>query len=298
MEKRQPAPRKGCRALILSPTRELATQIADSFKAYGRWSGLSVAVIFGGVSHRPQREALHRGIDILVAAPGRLIDHLMAGDADLSATEIFVLDEADQMLDLGFIKPIRSIVAKLPKQRQNLFFSATMPTDIGALAGELLKDPARVAVTPVARTADRVSPARDPSRGGREAHRPHRNPARQGCRARHRLHPHQARADKVAEHLSDAGIGAAAIHGNKSQGQREKALGAFRSGQLRILVATDIAARGIDVPGVSHVVNFELPEVPEAYVHRIAARRAAGRMERRLRFARPMSAACSRISRN
>ncbi|MFM9974007.1 MAG: DEAD/DEAH box helicase [Beijerinckiaceae bacterium] len=273
---KRPAPRKGCRVLVLSPTRELATQIADSFKSYGRHMGVSVAVIFGGVGYRPQIQALARGLDILVATPGRLIDHMDQKTADISGTEIFVLDEADQMLDLGFLKPIRKIVARLVTRRQNLFFSATMPDEIGKLAGELLKDPVRVAVTPVAKTADRVSQ--------KVIHVPAQ--AKRHFLTAMLADPDMERtlvftrtkrgADKVAEHLEKNGIAAAAIHGNKSQSQRERALDWFKNSKIRVMVATDIAARGIDVSGVSHVVNFELPEVAEAYVHRIGRTARAG----------------------
>ena len=273
---RRPAQRRSCRALVLSPTRELASQIAESFRAYGRHLNLSVAVVFGGVSAGPQIRALAGGVDILVATPGRLLDHLNAGMLKLDPVEIFVLDEADQMLDMGFIRDLRKIVAKLPKQRQNLFFSATMPKEIGTLASELLHNPVEVKVTPVAKTADRVAQhiafvdnaqkrallasllnERDMSR------------VLVFSRTKHG-------ADKIARHLEAAGIEAAAIHGNKSQGARERALSGFKSGKVRALVATDIAARGIDVDGVSHVVNFDLPNVPESYVHRIGRTARAG----------------------
>jgi ATP-dependent RNA helicase RhlE len=272
---RRPQP-KTCRALILSPTRELASQIADSFRAYGRHMKLSVAVVFGGVGHRPQIQALARGLDVLVATPGRLLDHMGEGFARLGDTEIFVLDEADQMLDLGFVKPIRQIVARLPRDRQNLFFSATMPKEIAGLAGELLRDPVRVEVTPVATTAERVSQ--------RVIHVEQSKKAALlaevlGAPAvtRALVFTRTKRgADRVARSLDLAGFGCAAIHGNKSQSQRERALEAFRGGDITILVATDIAARGIDVDGVSHVVNYDLPEVPEAYVHRIGRTARAG----------------------
>jgi ATP-dependent RNA helicase RhlE len=283
----KPAPRRGARVLVLSPTRELATQIADSFRAYGRHMNIRVAVIFGGVGHRPQIDALIRGLDVLVATPGRLLDHLQERAADLSNTEIFVLDEADQMLDLGFIKPIQSIVRHLPRERLNLFFSATMPQAIGELAGELLRDPVRVAVTPVAKTADRVEQ--------RVIHVPNDqkrnalvNLMRDEAPTRTIVFTRTKRgADKVAEHLEGAGIAAAAIHGNKSQSNRERALSAFRAGSVGVLVATDIAARGIDIPAVSHVVNFELPEVPEAYVHRIGRTARAGAEGKAVSFCAP-----------
>jgi ATP-dependent RNA helicase RhlE len=273
---RRPAPRRGCRCLVLSPTRELATQIAESFRTYGSQLGMSVATVFGGVSHGPQRQALARGVDIVVAAPGRLLDHLGERDADLSYVEIFVLDEADQMLDMGFIAPIRQIVKHLPKERQNLFFSATMPADIGKLAGELLRDPLHVSVAPQATTAERVNQQVLFIEANRK----------RGLLTELFADPTFSRvlvftrtkrgADKVARILEGGGVAASAIHGNKSQNQRERALAAFKAGEVRALVATDIAARGIDISSVSHVVQFELPEVPEQYVHRIGRTARAG----------------------
>ena len=268
--------RQTCRALILSPTRELASQIAESFRLYGRFLGISSSVIFGGVALRPQAERLARGLDILVATPGRLIDHLDQRHLRLDKVEVLVLDEADQMLDMGFIHAIRKLVPHLPKARQNLFFSATMPREIGVLAGELLNDPVKVSVTPVASTAERVEQSvifvetarkrdvltelvRDETIGRTLVF----------TRTKHG-------ADRVVRHLDEKGIGAAAIHGNKSQNQRERALAAFRSGANKILVATDIAARGIDVDGVTHVINFDLPNIPESYVHRIGRTARAG----------------------
>ncbi len=273
--RRRPA-RRSCRALVLSPTRELATQIAEGFRSYGRNLGFGVATVFGGVGHAPQIRALSNGVDILVATPGRLLDHIASGNVILGSTEVLVLDEADQMLDLGFLVPIRRIVATLPAKRQNLFFSATMPKAIKALAGELLTDPAEVAVTPVASTAERVSQQviLVESAGKR------------AVLAELFADPALARtlvftrtkhgADKVTRHLEAAGIAAAAIHGNKNQNQRERALAAFKEGRVRALVATDIAARGIDVDAVTHVVNYELPNVPESYVHRIGRTARAG----------------------
>jgi ATP-dependent RNA helicase RhlE len=267
---------KGCRVLVLSPTRELATQIADSFRIYGRHVGLSVTVVFGGVGHRAQTQALARGVDVLVATPGRLLDHLAEGNVSLAGTEILVLDEADQMLDLGFLRPIRRIVSYLPAKRQNLFFSATMPQEIGKLADELLRDPARVAATPSATTVDSVAQ--------RVLHVERRDKG--SLLVELFADPQMSRAlvftrtkrgaDKVARHLDAAGIRVAAIHGNKSQSQRERALAAFRASKVRALVATDIAARGIDIDQVTHVVNYELPDVPESYVHRIGRTARAG----------------------
>ncbi len=273
---RRPAPKGGVRALVLSPTRELASQIAQSFRDLSDGLPLKIAVVFGGVPYGAQIRALSAGLDVLVATPGRLVDHLDARVANLSEVEFLVLDEVDRMLDLGFVKPIRRIVRELPKRRQNLFFSATMPADIRALAGELLRDPIEVAVTPIAKTADRVE---------------HSVVFIEAARKRDLLVElfddaalsrvivftrTKRGADRVARTLDEAGVDASAIHGNKSQGQRERALGAFRAGETRALVATDIAARGIDVDGVTHVVNFELPDVAEAYVHRIGRTARAG----------------------
>ncbi len=273
---RRPAPRKGCRALILSPTRELATQIGDSFRTYGRHLGMTVSVVFGGVAHRPQITAMARGIDVLVATPGRLIDHMDERNITLESTEVFVLDEADQMLDLGFVRPIRRIVSKLSMKRQNLFFSATMPHEIGALAAELLHEPVRVSVAPAATTVERVSQRIiliEQSKKRSLLVELLADPAMQRTLVFTRT---KRGADKVARHLETAGITTAAIHGNKSQGQREAALAAFRADKIRVLVATDIAARGIDIDQVTHVVNFELPDVPESYVHRIGRTARAG----------------------
>jgi len=270
------APRNGCRVLVLSPTRELASQIAESFRSLGAGLQLTTAVVFGGVPHGAQIKALARGLDILVATPGRLEDHLDSRAARLGETEIFVLDEADRMLDLGFVKAIRRIAGALPKRRQNLFFSATMPDEIAGLASGLLTNPFEVSVTPAAKTADRID---------------HRVMLIEASRKRDLLVELFADADmsrtivftrtkrgadKVAKHLDDNGIAACAIHGNKSQSQRERSLQDFRAGRARAMVATDIAARGIDIDGVTHVVNFELPEVAEAYVHRIGRTARAG----------------------
>jgi ATP-dependent RNA helicase RhlE len=272
----RPAPRKGCRVLVLSPTRELATQIGDSFRTYGKNMGVSVAVIFGGVGYKPQISALMRGVDVLVATPGRLIDHIESRHAVLSGTEIFILDEADQMLDLGFFKPIRRIVATLSQKRQNLFFSATMPGEIGKLADDLLDKPTKVSVAPSATTVERVNQRVIHARHAQKKDVLVELLADAGMSRSLVFTRTKRSADRVAQHLSDNKIGAAAIHGNKSQGQRERALEEFRQGRTRVLVATDIAARGIDIDQVSHVVNFDLPEVPEAYVHRIGRTARAG----------------------
>jgi ATP-dependent RNA helicase RhlE len=275
-DNRKPAPRRGCRVLVLSPTRELASQIAESFRTYGKHIGVSVAVVFGGAKYGPQVRALAAGVDVLVATPGRLIDHLGERTAQLGETEILVLDEADQMLDLGFLQPIRRIVSHLPKVRQNLFFSATMPGEIGKLAGELLVNPAKVSVAPQATTVEKIRQHLIFVEG---AHK-------RELLAELFADPKLTRtivftrtkrgADRVAKHLETAGIEATAIHGDKSQGQRERALASFKAGQVRALVATDIAARGIDVDAVSHIINFELPNVPETYVHRIGRTARAG----------------------
>ncbi len=270
------APARGCRALVLAPTRELAAQIADGFRAYGRFTATSVAVVVGGVKAGPQIAALRRGVDVLVATPGRLIDHLEAGVARLDATGIVVLDEADHMLDLGFLVPIRRILKTLPAARQTAFFSATMPPRIGELAAEMLRNPAKVAVAPVATTVETVSQqvffveaARKRSLLVDLLAKPEFARTLVFTRTKHG-------ADRVTRHLESAGVPAAAIHGNKSQVQRERALAGFKAGQTRVLVATDIAARGVDVDGITHVVNFELPNVPETYVHRIGRTARAG----------------------
>lgn len=274
-DRRRPTPFT-TRVLVLAPTRELAAQIADSFRAYGQFMRPSVGVIVGGVSHRPQIDMLARGLDVLVATPGRLLDHVASGRLRLAATEVLVLDEADHMLDLGFIIPIRQIVAKLPKQRQTLLFSATMPKEIAGLAQDMLHEPAQVSVTPIATTAERVDQHVFLVDGGakRDMLIELMNDA---DISRAIVFTRTKRgADRVAQQLDAAGVGADAIHGNKSQSQRIRALDDFRKGRTRVLVATDIAARGIDVDGVSHVVNYELPETPEAYVHRIGRTARAG----------------------
>src|SRR5262245_45047978 len=261
---RRPTPRRGARCLVLSPTRELATQIAESFRTYGRHLGFTVAVVFGGVSERPQAQALARGVDILVATPGRLLDHMAQRNVALATTEMFVLDEADQMLDLGFFRPIRKIVAQLPMRRQSLFFSATMPKEIEQLTLELLRDPVKVEVAPRATTVERVSQRVIHVEANKKKALLVQLLA-DAAMLRTLVFTRTKRgADRVAKHLTGAGIAVSAIHGNKSQNQREASLDAFRTGRIRALVATDIAARGIDIDEVTHVVNFDLPEVPEA----------------------------------
>ena len=273
---RRPAPKKGARVLVLAPTRELALQISESFGAYGKNLGMSRAVIFGGVGQGPQVSALARGVDILVATPGRLLDLMGQGHAKLGAVEVLVLDEADRMLDMGFIRDIRQIVATLPAKRQTLLFSATMPRDIAALADSMLRDPIKVSVSAPATTAENVDQwvmfvDRENKRHllAEMLKDPAMSRTLVFTRTKHG-------ANRVTEQLARMQVGAQAIHGNKSQGARQAALESFRSGRTRVLVATDIAARGIDVDGITHVVNFELPNEPESYVHRIGRTARAG----------------------
>ncbi|UIJ46718.1 DEAD/DEAH box helicase [Sphingomonas cannabina] len=273
---KRPLPRQ-CRMLVLAPTRELAAQIAESARGYAKGSNLNVATVFGGTSLHKNRQDLSRGVDILVATPGRMLDLIDEGHLSLSAVEIFVLDEADQMMDLGFIHALKRTVNLLPKKRQSLFFSATMPKAIRDLAGQFIHDPVEVKVTPVASTAERVDQyVTFVNQAEKQAlltivlRKEPIDRALVFTRTKHG-------ADRVVKLLGANGIVAHAIHGNKSQPQRERALADFRSGKVRILVATDIAARGIDVSGVSHVFNFELPNVPEQYVHRIGRTARAGR---------------------
>src|SRR5438128_2770211 len=267
---------KSCRVLVLSPTRELSGQILESFNAYGRHVRLSSALAIGGVPMGRQVRALMPGVDVLVATPGRLLGLVQSNRLKLGSVEFHVLDEADRMLDMGFINDIRKIVAKLPVRRQTLFFSATMPKDIAELAEQMLRDPARVAVTPVASTVERITQriiqvdhSAKPALLAQLLQQEQVGRALIFTRTKHG-------ADKVVKGLAKAGISSDAIHGNKSQNHRERVLAAFRSGDIRTLVATDIAARGIDVDGISHVVNFDLPNVPETYVHRIGRTARAG----------------------
>ncbi|HSV03349.1 MAG TPA: DEAD/DEAH box helicase [Phenylobacterium sp.] len=276
-EARKPAPRRSCRVLVLSPTRELATQIGESFKTYGKHIGVSVAVVFGGVKYGGQLRAMAPGVDVLVATPGRLLDHLQEKTISLEGVETFVLDEADQMLDMGFIMPIRRIVKHIPRQRQTLFFSATMPSEIEKLGAEILgPDPVKVSVAPQATTVEKVNQrvlfVEQVRKRALLAEL-----FDDGSFTRVIVFTRTKRgADRVARSLEQVGVEAAAIHGDKSQGQRERALAQFKAGEVRALVATDIAARGIDIDAVSHVVQFELPNVPEAYVHRIGRTARAG----------------------
>ena len=277
---KRPQPRT-CRMLVLAPTRELASQIAESARGYSRFSHMSVATVFGGTSLNKNRQDLSRGVDVLVATPGRLIDLIEQGFLSLRAVEILVLDEADQMLDLGFIHALKQIVKLLPARRQTLFFSATMPRAIRELADRFLTDPAEVAVTPVSSTVERVEQyvtfCQQTEKQALLTMMLRVGFAEKGSMDRVLIFTRTKHgADRVVKLLAGNGIAANAIHGNKSQPQRERALAEFKSGKVKILVATDIAARGIDVSGVSHVINFELPNVSEQYVHRIGRTARAG----------------------
>ncbi|MCY7421567.1 MAG: DEAD/DEAH box helicase [Chitinophagaceae bacterium] len=267
---------KPIRALILTPTRELAIQIDESFAAYGKHTGLSHLVVFGGVSQHAQTNALRFGIDILIATPGRLLDLVDQRFINLSNIQMFVLDEADRMLDMGFIHDVKKVIAKIPAKRQTLFFSATMPAEIASLAGSILTNPARVEVTPVSSTAEKIHQG---------VYFVEKNDKR--LLLLHLLKDESIKtalvftrtkhgADKVVKDLNRANIEAEAIHGNKSQSARQRALNLFKNGQIRVLVATDIAARGIDVDDLGHVINYELPNIPETYVHRIGRTGRAG----------------------
>ncbi len=268
--------RRKTRTLVLAPTRELCSQIGDSFVAYGKNTPLRYTVIFGGVSQHAQVRALQHGVDAIVATPGRLLDLMQQGHVDLSHVEILILDEADRMLDMGFIHDLRRIVARVPRERQTLMFSATMPPEIRQLANEWLVNPVSVAVTPVASTAERIEQSvyfvekRSKVKLLRKwlEHTPNTRTL-VFARTKHG-------ADKIVRELLKSRVFAAAIHGNKSQSQRERALAQFKSTRPPVLVATDIAARGIDVTGISHVVNFDLPAEPETYVHRIGRTARAG----------------------
>jgi ATP-dependent RNA helicase RhlE len=277
---KRPQPRT-CRMLVLAPTRELASQIADNAKSYSRFSPLSVATVFGGTSLHKNKQDLSRGVDVLVATPGRLIDLIEQGFLMLRNVEILVLDEADQMLDLGFIHALKAIVKLLPAKRQSLFFSATMPKTIKELADKFLTDPAQVSVAPAATTAERVDQyvtfVNQTEKQALLTMMLRAGFSDKGNMDRVLIFTRTKHgADRVVKLLNGNGIASNAIHGNKSQPQRERALGEFKSGKVKILIATDIAARGIDVSGVSHVINFELPNVPEQYVHRIGRTARAG----------------------
>ncbi len=264
------------RALILTPTRELAAQIGDSIRTYGRYLRISHTVIFGGVGQNPQVQALRRGVDVVVATPGRLLDLMEQRHIRLDAIELFILDEADRMLDMGFIPSVRKVIAKLPRKRHSLFFSATMPPVVAALAKELLHHPIAITIDPERPTVERiVQKLMFVDKANKDAllvdviggHAMDR--VLVFTRTKHG-------ADKVVRNLARAGISASAIHGNKSQNARTAALQGFKTGQMRALVATDIAARGLDVDGITHVVNYDLPEEPETYIHRIGRTARAG----------------------
>ena len=268
--------RRRPRALILTPTRELAAQIGQSAQDYGRHMTSKSAIIFGGVSIRPQIATLQRGVDIVVATPGRLLDHVQQRTVDLSDVRILVLDEGDRMLDMGFIRDIRKILNVLPKQRQNLLFSATFSMEIRQLAGNLLNSPKEIQASPRNTTAERVKQIVYPVDRHRKrellSHRIDSGNWQQVLVFMRTKHG----ANRLAQQLSKDGLGATAIHGNKSQGARTKALAGFKNGQIRVLVATDVAARGLDIERLPHVVNFELPHVPEDYLHRIGRTARAG----------------------
>jgi ATP-dependent RNA helicase RhlE len=264
------------RALILAPTRELGLQIAESFKTYGRRLRLSSAVFMGGVAFGPQAKAIGRGVDVLVATPGRLLDHLTQGTTDLGQTTLFVIDEADRMLDMGFIRDVRKLMKLLPKAKQSILFSATMPKEIAALAGEILNNPVHVSIAAKTVAVERIDQRVHLVAAG----------AKQSMLAGLLGQPEFDRvivftrtkrtANRVAERLLQGGIPTEAIHGNKTQAARQKALENLRKGKARVLVATDILARGIDVDSISHVINYELPDDPENYVHRIGRTARAG----------------------
>ncbi|MDB5252194.1 MAG: box helicase [Flaviaesturariibacter sp.] len=267
---------KHIRALILTPTRELAVQIDESFASYGRHVGLKHDVIYGGVSQYTQTASLRNGTDILIATPGRLMDLMNQGYVHLDHLEIFVLDEADRMLDMGFITDVKKIIREIPEQRQTLFFSATMPPAISGLADSILYKPQRVEVTPVSSTAERIDQSvyfvagRDKNALLMHLINEHRiTRSLVFCRTKHG-------ADKIAKELKKNGVNADAIHGNKTQNARQNALQNFKNGRLKVLVATDIAARGIDIDDLTHVINYDLPNVPESYVHRIGRTGRAG----------------------
>lgn len=264
------------RALVVTPTRELALQIDESFRTYGKFTGLKSCVIFGGVSQKPQEEQLKKRVDILVATPGRLLDMMNQGIISIEQIKILILDEADRMLDMGFIHDVKRIIAKTPAKKQTLLFSATMPPDIAGLAAKILKNPFRIDITPVSSTVDTIDQylyyvekkekkellielLKDKSIGSTLVF----------TRTKHG-------ADRVAKQLTKSKVEAQSIHGDKSQGARQRALGSFKDKTLRVLVATDIAARGIDIDELSHVVNYDLPDVPETYVHRIGRTGRAG----------------------
>ena len=270
------SPNRNIKALILTPTRELAIQIDESIAAYGRHTGLTHTVIFGGVSQFQQTQALKKGVDILIATPGRLLDLMQQGYVSLQQLQFFVLDEADRMLDMGFIHDVKKVIAKLPAKRQTLFFSATMPPEIAGLANSILHQPKKVEVTPVSSTVEKIEQSVYFVEKQDKRALLHHLLADQKIKTVLVFTRTKHGADKVVKDLQRSNIGAAAIHGNKSQNARQRALNDFKNGTLRVLVATDIAARGIDVDQLSHVINYELPDVPETYVHRIGRTGRAG----------------------
>lgn len=277
LENRTNSKYRAIRALILSPTRELASQIDDSFRSYGRYTDLKHTVVFGGVGQNPQVKAIKRGVDILVATPGRLLDLMNQGVIRLDRLEIFVLDEADRMLDMGFINDVRRVLKVLPKSRQTMLFSATMPQDIQDLADSMLVNPVSVEVTPQATTVDKISQSvYYVEKQDKRALLEHLLLDDQGIKRVLVFTRTKHGANRLAEQLERAKIKSEAIHGNKSQSARERALSAFKSGRVRVLVATDIASRGIDVDDVTHVINFDIPNEPESYVHRIGRTARAG----------------------
>src|SRR5882757_3415954 len=266
----------GIKTLILTPTRELAIQIGESFTAYGKYLKIRHTVIFGGVSQKSQTDALRSGVDILIATPGRLLDLMNQRYVHLQHVNTFVLDEADRMLDMGFIHDVKKIIAKLPSKRQTLFFSATMPAEISKLADTILTNPVRVQVTPVSSTANTVvQSVYFVEKSDKRSLLLHLL-KQQSIETALVFTRTKQGADKVAKDLNRAGVQAEAIHGNKSQNAPQRALSNFKEKQTRVLVATDIAARGIDIDDLSHVINFELPNVPETYVHRIGRTGRAG----------------------
>ncbi len=264
------------RALILTPTRELAAQVNESVRTYGKYRPVRAMEIYGGVSARPQITKIRRGVDVVIATPGRLLDHMQQGNIDLSHVEIFVLDEADRMLDMGFIRDIRKIISHLPEKRQNLLFSATFSREIRELANKLLDNPAEVQVAQRNTTADRVEQRVYPVDKTRKRELLSQMIGRGDWRQVLVFTRTKHGANRLAKQLNQDGIEADSIHGNKSQGARRKALRDFKAGKVRALVATDIAARGLDIERLPHVVNFELPHVPEDYVHRIGRTARAG----------------------
>lgn len=268
--------RRNIRALILTPTRELAIQIRESFEAYGKFTGIRQTVIFGGVSQGKQVEDLNKGVDVLIATPGRLLDLVSQRIVNLQHIELFVLDEADRMLDMGFVNDVKKIIAKIPVKRQTLFFSATMPPEISQLANTILTNPTRVEVTPISSTAEKITQAiysvEKKNKPNLLIHLLQDKSIENVLVFTKTKHG----ADKLVKILAKANIVAEAIHGNKSQNARQRALTNFKSGELRVLVATDIAARGIDVDELKNVINFELPNIPETYVHRIGRTGRAG----------------------